>query len=399
MESSGSYLTFSIDGVVKQVFNTTTSFQTTEQIIVEPGLRHLSWKYYHHGRKNRQDKAFLTNVTISGSDEGGAPDCLDCNDGFVSKAGSRYCTMCGLGKTSDKLHSQCIKCPDNTINNKLAGKCVECPEMTYPNTDKTACIGEDNLYFQETTYFIQNISKIQDGHGMCSSESMQKYCFGNFFGPVLHTNDSFYLSVLNPGKFYYPDASYEGSFDLGYIYQLQPISDISDKCNNLNRLLNLGTQVQHIEPTSTGFRIAYSEGDSCMNSSYSSEINFRCDKSEYYGWPVLRSISDCHYIFEWNTRFGCHVCNLEDLERVESNCYEGFKKAMLKESEECIMLQDSIQWNISCSVVEVVVESTAFKASMGALGCVLVLLGVIGIVFLRMKRKYNKLLEYRASPR
>lgn len=399
MEDTSSYLSFSIDGeVIKQFYNN-TDLITTERIPVIQGMRYLSWKYTHIGIKNMLDSAYMSNITIVGSNEGGAPSCVECEEGTVSKAGVAYCTKCGPGTSSDSGHVLCEKCTGNTVNSKSAGKCVECPDHTRPNEDRTACVGSDELYFDETSFYIRNISKISEGQGMCSSESMQKFCYKNFIGPVVHQNNSFYLSVLNPGDFYYPEVSSEDSSSLGYIYSVSRVSDLTDKCNSLSKLINLGNAISHIEPTTTGFRVAYTQGDACNDSSYSSEINFRCDKTQYYGWPMLKSISGCHHVFEWNTKFGCHICTLNELERVESNCYGGYKTAMLKESKDCILMQDSLQWRIPCSVVEEVMNSTEFIVSMIAIACFVVLAGVIAFVYWRTKRKYHRLLEYRASPR
>ena len=127
--------------------------------------------------------------------------------------------------------------------------------------------------------------------------------------------------------------------------------------------ISLGSTIESIsEITENGLTVTFENGDICDSSTgqkYTSQINFLCDQddndNEYTDWnkqdtsnnninndhkqshqPILPEFlkkEECHFTFNWRSKFACSQCRIEQLDFVVGQC--GERSSCGEDEEEC----------------------------------------------------------------
>jgi hypothetical protein len=142
--------------------------------------------------------------------------------------------------------------------------------------------------------------------GVCSKDKYYLYCLDSFYGPILsmgeQLDEEFYVSVLNPSSFADMKYSYFSESLTGYAFGLMEKSRLEirnerssrhdSKCvqDSQRMLVNLGTKIDMVNVTDTGFMVRYTQGDICFHASrefFETEVDFICDKTQGDSFPFL----------------------------------------------------------------------------------------------------------------
>lgn len=422
IQSINTKLLFFVDGVLKASYNENLENQVSEKFELSKGLRVLKWVYKHYPDTNdSQDKCNINAILITGSDEGGAPECIKCPIGFTSTIKSLECNPCPPGSSSDDGNLACIPCPNGFYSEKAGQACVECPKNTMVNQNKTACIVSDYLSLKNGTYYITSLTGIvgmNEGNPSlyCKDESMRLYCHETFYGPVLGSDNYFYLSVFNPSNFSLATYSNYDDMRKGYAFGVVSKTKIpyiesdptqpKEECvkDYSMAVVNLGTRVDSIQETPKGFVVKYGTGSYCnvqKNKRFMTQVNFICDKVESDGWPVFQGQIDCIFAFRWKTMHACKICTSAMMIEKRSYCDNGKRTVQLFESPDCIVANGTSykSWQEDCNINEDLIQTWPVIIGLCTLGGLLIISGIMIICFCKYKRKYNRLVEYREDGR
>jgi hypothetical protein len=344
--------------------------------------------------------------------------CLECPSGYISSDGSETCLPCPAGHSSNDKHDACIECPGIQYSETSGTTCKECPQHTRLNANSTSCVGLRFVAFDESTYYISNLTGIYENGtqtipDICSRSSYQLYCYNTFYGPIEGSGKIFYLSLLNPSLLtmsQYPSLD-NLSYGYGYAilkkgdlqYSPMNINSTTSLCSNSdNVLVNIGTSVASLQDNNDGMTILYKNGsvsDPKTGAKFSSSIQLVCDKEQEVGWPVLTSYNSSHFSFIWKNRYGCPICQPEDMLTVEGWCSEGFRWVSMFEGKNCIFVGDRnyLSWKEPCDVTEEIIGTWPFILGFVAFMLVCGLTVLITVCFCKTRRKYRRLIEARMS--
>ena len=272
--------------------------------------------------------------------------------------------------------------------------------------------------------WIQNLTGVTGRTASQLPKACQKskyggfYCLDSFFGPVQGEkkygdtlSEEYYLSVMNPSNISLNKWDFYGERRNGYAFGLldrarghatgkTSVSTGQGNCvNDESRMVvNLGTQIDYVNATATGFEVSYIYGDSCVHQHghqlYSSHINFVCDKNDFDGFPVFLEEDNCNISFNWRTQYACDICKKEDLARVEGSCIDGYRMIHLEPVGNCTVISShTAQWQEECSITSELMHTTAVIA--GLIVMIILWVVVAGCVFLfcNVKRKYDRLID------
>lgn len=96
--------------------------------------------------KEMQSEAefIIKTILISGTQDGGAAQCIKCPFGSISESKSDSCKYCPAGFETNKDQTECITCKQGFYNPFQGGKCIKCPNHTYSQTNLGSTIGYTN---------------------------------------------------------------------------------------------------------------------------------------------------------------------------------------------------------------------------------------------------------------
>jgi hypothetical protein len=186
-------------------------------------------------------------------------------------------------------------------------------------------------------------------------------------------------------------------------YSPMNINSTTSLCSNSdNVLVNIGTSVASLQDNNDGMTILYKNGsvsDPKTGAKFSSSIQLVCDKEQEVGWPVLTSYNSSHFSFIWKNRYGCPICQPEDMLTVEGWCSEGFRWVSMFEGKNCIFVGDRnyLSWKEPCDVTEEIIGTWPFILGFVAFMLVCGLTVLITVCFCKTRRKYRRLIEARMS--
>lgn len=92
--STQSMFMFSVDGVVKMVFDTEMSHETFK-LDLDRGDRVLQWTFRH--KNDPSVNAKIHKVVIFGINDGEASTCNECPTGQISTYSTSFCQLCEPG--------------------------------------------------------------------------------------------------------------------------------------------------------------------------------------------------------------------------------------------------------------------------------------------------------------
>jgi hypothetical protein len=175
-----------------------------------------------------------------------------------------------------------------------------------------------------------------------------------------------------------------------------------DGCNITSSkvVANLGSEIsvlQNDKDYGSGFKVRYSEGDRCTNSSrFSTLIHFACNKEDEEGWPILLKYEDCEFHFYWPTVHACHVCTESTVIVHNSTCQDGKKTVHTFESSSCIFENriNYIEKIENCNYSQVY-KTWPFILSLLLSGIMLFVVTLTIILACKKRSGYKKLIQYR----
>ena len=138
-----------IDGVTLMRTNEPTNqFSMAESPIISQGTHSLDIAIlsdFQTYDPNFESKArvLINRLTILGSIEGGASECMKCPLGFINTGKNSYCEMCPPGHQPNEERTACVKCPEGEFNPTLGSMCTKCIPFTHPNEMATKCVPHD----------------------------------------------------------------------------------------------------------------------------------------------------------------------------------------------------------------------------------------------------------------
>ncbi|CDW90016.1 UNKNOWN [Stylonychia lemnae] len=213
-----------------------------------------------------------------------------------------------------------------------------------------------------------------DSQSVCSYYIVDNYCENQIMGPILHHEQNLLTQQQTSEMFFFADhkkfelRTYEyhelkESNQIGYIFGLFPFQEssteviqneilqnndkLSEKCLSAISFMrikqNLGSKISQVfNITKNGYTVRYDQGDKCKHDAkqnYSSEIRYICNvNSDDMGWPVYSSKQgDCHYIFEWQSKYACTQCLINQVMTVRSPCENGVRNVAHYPLENCII--------------------------------------------------------------
>lgn len=405
MPNTDGIFNFYLNGIIKFSVEEAGRYETIVEL--STGINQLEWVFV--GRSHGE--ARLYEISITGSNEGGASSCTQCSKGSISLSDHSRCVECTPGYTSNFTNSECIKCEDNTYNYFFGSECLKCPENTYSNQDRTACLGSDYMILTNNTYYLRNLtgnSGVEQAYngGLCSRDNLKMYCHQTFYGPIPANSSQYYISILNPSIITLPDFQYLYESSLGYAFALETLDDpkLKNKTNNIcfkenTAIVNAGRKVLSPIEHQNGFSLVYTDGDVCNDSGdrYRTMINFECNKREGGGWPILKFTNKCSTEFIWKSRWGCRVCREEELVVVKTICMNGKRSIEKMEGKDCILPSD-FQIESShedCSVSGEILYTVPVIIGLAALILVLMITVLISYFCCKFKNRYQQLVESR----
>jgi hypothetical protein len=374
-----------------------SSNRSPSYIYLNKGSHYVQLVYWNI--LGKQEELRIYSIKIHGSDEGAAARCIECEDGSISEEGQSVCTPCPAGTSSNLEKNKCVECSVNFYSNLQGSKCIRCPTGTQSNKERTNCIGISYVYFNSSSYFIENITGtgINEGvyvGGICNMPSAKLYCHQTFYGPLPGYKKDFYISVLNPSHLELPYGEYVSSNSTSFAFFVTESQDV-DQCVVKKRIHSLGKVVSQVKTIKNGFSVKYSLGDECVDTiNYNAQIDFLCDKSTGIGWPAFESEDECQYKFKWVTKYGCPICMYHQMKAVKSQCVDGVRTVKKVETESCILPYDeTIEWNEECSVLDEIIYEWPMIVGFSLLGLLIVLVVISVLVYCKYKRGYDRLQE------
>ena len=410
---SSSRLSLEIDGLTKVIITTEDFQATSSRFPLSPGMHVIRLIYHHNTATAGTDWCTIHWTAIKGSDIGGAPTCEKCPSGYYSTQGVAECIACPTGFTSNAEGTDCEQCPPNTYSD-IAGNrdgCIPCPMYTVPSANRTYCVTQGDIRVgNKTEYAIGNLTGIKGSQsGLCGSDEFALLCLGTYYGPVHGSNSDFYLSVLNPSSLNLDMYANYDDLSPGYAYGLIDKSHLyltasqlkmpDSPCvsNSDQMLVNLGSRIQSVLPSSQGVNITYDHGSTCSHSdTYSLSLFLECNKSEGAGFPVYQNTSGCHYSFLWRSRLACPICSISDMSEIRSSCIDGIRYIYYVEGRNCVVRSDqaTLYFIESCGELMEVMNTTAALVICGVVVGLLLLAVVVLACFCKVKRQYETLLEH-----
>ena len=258
----------------------------------------------------RDDRAVLSFITLTHTEDGGATECTPCEPGYYNPSSSAsQCIPASPGYYSPGNSEYQYPCEGNTYSDEEASiECKLCGENINANSDHTGCditcqlIDNNNIYdlsplarydgemygpvwdSKNNTYYLNMCTMVHNGHT----------CFNDDGTPL----DTFACQVTGRGL----------GLDLGNVFGMLP----------LRNLYGENTQ---------GVTVHLSEGALCHNLTVyfprETYIDVVCDPEAGVGTPI--AINDvethkCYYEFLWHSLYGCALCTENDYHYVASEC-------------------------------------------------------------------------------
>ena len=360
-----------VDG---QIYQKWTNLENGSGVVqLSKGLHSIQWVFTSNS--SEFNEAIIYYIQIWGSDEGMGTGCLKCDKGHITPSQSTFCLPCPPGHQSNESSTTCSKCPKDYISTTPGEECLKCPNGTKSNQNNTACLGNSFLTSKNKIYYIEALSGIgtneeKYGKGVCNMTTANLYCHQTFYGPLEGEDKTFYLSVLNPSPLSLLNINHLYEVRPGYSFAVVEKEKLTHKkvsigrtCINDRVIVNLGTRVEAVEIMDFGFSVKYVNGDVCgLGGKYfETQIDVRCNKSTGVGWPVLISQSDCAYNFSWMSKYGCPVCDYNELKTIVGECREGKRIIKKISNKGCIIQFDTeIEWAENCSEFGEFINSLPF---------------------------------------
>lgn len=393
---SSSWLSFEVNDQTFATFYESAPNSSIVNVHLDQGVSLLRWTHYQEVAFH--SSAVLSSLLITGINEGGASHCQPCPSRHYSSIGSSRCEECAPGYTHTKDQLDCQRCPINMISGPL--DCENCPYNTEANSDQTMCEGLDYLKWSNAEYNVSRLTGRTQPNICAASPRLSPLCQDNVYGPVAGDGSSFFLSVLNSANM--SKSQYEKSENgLGYVWGLFPretsLSRPKKECEADSILASLGSKIEEIEQTASGFTVKYSQGGLCPSSNlhFSSQIAFICDKSEGDGWPQFTAKRSCRYFFSWRTKLACRQCEETELEVITGRCEDNTRQIQYIEPDFCLYFPNSTGQIVETACNEAIDFASTWLALLGAV-LLLLLLGTAVLLTCKLcnvQQRYQLLLR------
>ena len=382
--------------------------QSSFSVALEEGDTHMEWVCSHSTLLNESCSIF--HISFAGVDSGGASGCRGCPSSQVSLGRVSQCSDCAIGSKSDSNHTSCVACGPETYS-PLPGHCKSCPAALSPSQDLLSCVPSGPLHLSSLTFNTQNFTGTQSSLPLyCLDQGLQ--CFEAFYGPVLSSTYTFYISVLNPKAVLMPEF-YQFSHSKSYIFALINSNDSvlarpkkkskSDPCLQSSEkiLVNLGSEVSNLSLFSNesfvGFDVEYKYGDVCNDlQRFKSLIRFVCDKREKQGWPVLVQAKNCEFYFEWPSLYACPVCERDELKQRKTECEDGKRKVYLDEGDSCVVTEGVVSYYEECEEQDKL-DEVKLAVAVGVVVALVVTVLVLCFYLKRAKDLYQDLMKNKSA--
>ena len=413
--TSASNLSFYINDVLQVSYSSDTSQVISALFPLSPGHHVLKWSYKHSA--SVRAGAYIHWIALSGVGEGGAPECRKCPTGTYSQTGASSCLTCAAGTTSSTDMSKCVNCrwfEYNDIVGNPAG-CMMCPNYTMASSDHMSCVGKTNIS-SEFDYSLRPFTElgVTGSPLLCDRGRFKHRCQGPFFGPIIDNEKYFFVSVAQAGLYSHSSYSRLDNLTMGYAFGIIEKKDLPVKLSDLNMpdevcvadyskmVVNLGTRIQEMTFSDSGFTVTYSGGALCHkanNTHFSSVVHFHCNKAAGDGWPLLLYVSNCEYHFTWDSRLACHLCKQGELNLVTGRCVENRRYSFYEEGEKCLYPSAGVLLHMEeCSETRDLVKTWPFILAAGAAVFLLLVVTALMWICCKRKRQYERLIEYREEP-
>ena len=392
-------LLLSIDGVLLSTF---TYKDTRDQmVLLEKGERQVKWTCKHS--KDTDEKCLIFEVLINGCDEGGAINCIECENGFFSKGSQDECLPCPKGFTNSADKASCIECVNNTYSDN-PGFCKTCIEPTIANLNHQYCALPPDIQVSARRFDLKKLIVSNGTSFYCSKPNMELSCHQSFFGPVQNQDDFFYISVGHPSVPELPTFP-SVSKDFSYVFGVLKKSDLTleeqqiYKPNNscsfdyTRIIVNLGSSIKDFELKGNGFKLGYGEGDLCTESErFEAEVEFYCEKSEIEGWPIFVNRTGCKFYFVWPTVHACSICEEGQVVYKKGSCEDGQRTVHIVSNSSCVF-EDFSYVRVKREKCK---SGPFYTGSMFIVGCVLgvlmlLILGILCYFTVSTKIRYSRL--------
>lgn len=340
----------------RKLFKYLTSIEeTTEKISLPVGESILELVYIKV--EDAIEEVRIKQISIVGSEIGGASECTQCPVGYINTGNSTICLPCPVGYSSNPNNTLCIECLDGSTSPFPGNECFDCPSGSTNNINHSLCVATSYINFTRSSYFLYalaNMSLVSEQENVCSSLSSQLYCYDTFYGPIDSKEGEYYLSIINPSLLELPGIPYLGSPSVGYSFAVFKTkssigTDDKDVCNKEERIVNLGKEYANVQESLVGYTIDYANGDLCGDGNrYSSRVHIICDKSEEYGWPAVNYTNNCSVSFIWKSKYGCKLCSDSEMKKVTGECKNGQQEVSVIEGENCISVKQYEKTTQAC---------------------------------------------------
>ena len=311
------------------------------------GSHYLKWSCEHMA--NHDHSCIINSIKITGSEDGGAAACKGCPAGSFSPQSSEQCTPCPSGSTSTADNSDCAACEGLTFSS-TGGPCTQCQAPAIPDAAHQYCYLPGSFNISSHQFLISKLSGTANQSSYCKEAKLELSCYQTFYGPVLASNESFYVSAGRPSVPDFPSfASISQNFS--YIFGIldknkQKISpDFSifkqnQTCEfDYSRIIvNLGSAVKSFTASPSGFSVLYENGDLCNDvQRFEAQVDFQCDKQELEGWPIFVGQSNCKFLFMWPTVHACPVCESGQVSFKASACEDNRRTVHRIPGSSCVL--------------------------------------------------------------
>jgi hypothetical protein len=392
-------LLITIDGVLISTF--TNKDSQDQKILLEKGERQIKWTCKHS--KSTDEKCLIFEILINGSDEGGAINCIECDNGYYSQGQQDECFACGLGFTHNPDKSSCIQCENNTYSDE-PGLCKMCQEPTISDDSHKYCKLPSEFQISDKQFSLQKLIGKNGKSDYCSQPSMELSCHQSFFGPVQSQDEFFYISVGQPSipeLPTFPSASKDFSYIFGVLnkndltLEEQQMFKPNNSCSfDYTRIIvNLGSTIKNFEISENGFKLVYTGGDLCTeNEAFEAEVEFYCEKSEVEGWPIFVNRTGCKFYFVWPTIHGCSICNEGQVVYKKGSCEDGHRTVHILPNSSCVF-EDFSYIKVKKEKCK---SGPFYTETIFMVGCVfgvllLILLAILCYFTIRTKIRYTRL--------
>ncbi|OMJ89409.1 hypothetical protein SteCoe_8406 [Stentor coeruleus] len=386
----------------KHILTLKTEGNYSSSLLLSAGKHKISWNYWSPKPSLQEIRIYL--IKIVGSTEGGSIECEKCEMGTISKSGASSCESCPEGHTSLAESTYCAKCKNGYYNNNDGMPCMKCFDGTYSSTNHTYCHADSLLRIINENYYLGVFLNVNSSKGslvenICGNKNSQSFCHQTFFGPILSKETEYYISILNPSIFALEGLEYLSEPKIGYLFGIMQGSESENKptskkeCKNQDIIVNFGSEITNIEKINNGFTIDYGFGDYCTDSErYSSKVNVLCDKESGAGWPVFSRINQCKHEFTWHSKYGCPICQLNEMAVVSSECVNGKRYFSKIESDHCIFpFTQLVYTSNNCSVFYESIKKPPVIAAIIIMTLLIIVLFTCCVLYFREKREYQKL--------